>query len=750
MSEKTISRTIAFMVTMLMLAAVSSPGMAETVWELPCNHRVAVQEDETQGAPAFEEVVYDTAYIGVERMHSHYDGDTPISRLIHHRVWAQFDISALALSKITGVGFKVYNNGSAANKEIASLRHTSFEPAANNGLILDGQHDYPPNLYTGGLGWELSPNAWNPETGFFEPDWDAHMRCDGAGNCRSLVDDLQAHVDAGKSWFAVGFSNDGDVTSSWYFLANLQHPEDPSRTDSIAMKVITEGILILLIPVNLGSGGEGGETTPMTCNSVNFATGNKYKQESDLLLTGPGLPLAYTRHCNSQSEHDGILGYGWTGTFSETVAVTDEGMTLTQADGADIHFTDEGSGKYVSVADRMRVIGSEGDGWRLTEPDRRILTFDGEGRLAQITDRNGNSQTVGHADGKLDHVEDNYGRRLDFTYNAAGRLETLTTPVGDFTYTYDGQGNLGSVTRPDQTQRLYHYEDPHDSHNLTQVTDGRGKSAVYEYDDQDRAVTSEAIGGSNRIRITYESATTRSLTDSEGNTTTYEIQGANGIGRVKSSSGSCGECPGTQGAEYKLDDRLRVSNRTDAKGNVTNLTHDDRGNLLTRKEAVGTTEERTVTHTWDPDHNRVASVARASVAKPGEETVRSFEYDTRGNLTEIGETGLSGADSVSRTVTMTYNDAGQMLTIDGPRADTADVVTFEYHPNDPSEGLNRGMLKKITDPLGHETLFDDYNGHGKPEKITDANGVETVLVHDSAGRVSSRAVAGARPIPSPK
>jgi len=36
------------------------------------------------------------------------------------------------------------------------------------------------------------------------------------------------------------------------------------------------------------------------------------------------------RYYNSQSEHDGTLGYGWTGTFSEAVTVTEEGMTLRQ------------------------------------------------------------------------------------------------------------------------------------------------------------------------------------------------------------------------------------------------------------------------------------------------------------------------------------------------------------------------------------------------------------------------------------
>jgi YD repeat-containing protein len=122
--------------------------------------------------------------------------------------------------------------------------------------------------------------------------------------------------------------------------------------------------------------------------------------------------------------------------------------------------------------------------------------------------------------------------------------------------------------------------------------------------------------------------------------------------------------------------------------------------------------------------------------------VTSFTYDASGNLLEKTETGYSGGDPVTRTTTNTYNGLGQITMIDGPRTDVADVTTFEYYPNDPSEGLNRGMLKKITDALGGETLFSQYNAFGKPEQSIDANGVVTTYVYDAAGRLTSRTTAG--------
>ena len=69
-------------------------------------------------------------------------------------------------------------------------------------------------------------------------------------------------------------------------------------------------------------------------------------------------------------------------------------------------------------------------------------------------------------------------------------------------------------------------------------------------------------------------------------------------------------------------------------------------------------------------------------------------------------------------------------------------LTFEYYPNEEGQGLNRGMLKKITDGAGHETLFSQYNAWGKPEQVTDADSVPTAFVYDDMGRMTSESSAG--------
>ena len=50
----------------------------------------------------------------------------------------------------------------------------------------------------------------------------------------------------------------------------------------------------------------------------------------------------------------------------------------------------------------------------------------------------------------------------------------------------------------------------------------------------------------------------------------------------------CGSCLGSLGEQYEFNDRLYVTQETDALGVVTAYTYDERGNVLTKKEAVGT------------------------------------------------------------------------------------------------------------------------------------------------------------------
>ena len=553
--------------------------------------------------------------------------------------------------------------------------------------------------------------------------WQAASGEHGAGDGGLLYYFGLSHID----WHAAGYTYD---EGTWVDNVDMYaYPiTDPARETCSDWNLLNRSKME-------GASKPGADSTKKG-EPIDIATGNEYRRETDLRLIGPGLPMTFARYYNSQSNVNEPFGYGWTTTFSDHLTQETGKVILRQADGAHVHFADDGNGKYISETGIQRIIEPSDGGFVLTEPDGKRLTFDATGKLTQVTGRNGNTQTLSYSAGRLSSAEGNFGRRIDLAYNAQGRLETLTTPVGVFTYTYDGTGNLTRVDQPAGTHRIYQYTDPYDAHNLTGIINEKGIQAwTYTYDSQDRALSVEGADGAYGIQVNYDFNYLRSVTDSRGNTIIYRITIRNGIARVKTSYGSgCSSCWN----EFTHNDKLWIVESKDAKDTTTLYTHDSRGNVLTKTEAAGTSQERTTTHTYHPDYSLVTSITTESVANPGQNTLVTLNYDTAGNLLSRTRTGYTGGNQETRTSTFTYNAFGQMTSADGPRTDVDDVTTYEYYPNDASQGLNRGMLKKITDPLGEELQFSNYNAFGKPATVTDISGIATTFVYDTEGRVTSK------------
>ena len=590
----------------VILTAVSVPASADDVFILPCVYRAEL----TVINMTADSIRTDFAHVG-----SHIVG----SDILYFRTWAEFDISPLKGKKIKGVGLAVYNEW--AGTKITMLKYTSVQPSVSNQGQLLAQHNLSRNLYVN-FNWTINAgNSWTPAQEFYTPDWNNHRRY---GNQNTVIDDLQAHIDdPSKTWFALEFSYNGSDR------ANLRFPSDIYNPASVLLAVVTESAFS--DTKNQGDGGGSCETKPSGGKPINFSTGNEHFTDKDFILTGPGLPLSYVRHYNSRSQQSGYNGYGWTGSYSEHLTAETGRIILTQADGGEVYFNDDGQGKYISEAYTARVIVPDGSGgYILTESDGKTLLFGSSGNLTRIRDRNGNTQNIFYAGAKPSYIEDNFGRRIEFTYSTDGFLETLTTPAGVFTYTYDTQGNITGVVKPDMTVKTYCYTDINDPHNLTEAENENGSVYRFEYDAQDRAVFSE-FADTGGISVNYQSGTSRKITDSLGRETVFELQASSGIGKVKSVTGAgCGQCISPSGGKYTLNDRVQTEQSEDADGNITKYTYDSRGNVLTETEAYATPQQRSVTYTWHPHYSLVTSVTRESTANPGNNAVTSFTYDTTG------------------------------------------------------------------------------------------------------------------------
>ena len=470
-------------------------------------------------------------------------------------------------------------------------------------------------------------------------------------------------------------------------------------------------------------------------HQVNFGTGNKYLQERDITLDGPGLPLSFKRTYNSQNTGSLTIGYGWSANNTEQLVITPDTLHLQQANGRRVFFTSQGEDTWTTENGQKRTVTKVSDGYQLQEPNSSLKKYDNSGKLINVTDTNNNSLTYSYSDNKLDLIATNFGQTLSFTYTEE-KLSSIQTPAGTFSYSYDANDNLIEVSKPDGSSIQYIYDDPSDEHNLTGRLDEEGRrNLTVSYDTEDRVVNASLMGGLKSVSITYNTPWERTVTDSLGNITTYALKAHNGEVVIDHFEGpGCSSCGSTAEIAYTFDDRLQISTATDANGVSTGYTYDEQGNLLTKTIAQGTQVEKKITLTYTAA-NKLNSISEPSVANPGEQKKTSFVYDVQHNLTSETESGYSGLTPISKTTTFSYNNNGQLIAIDGPRADADDTIALSYYTNEQEQGNNRGRLHTVANSLGHTITYDDYSVFGTPTTIIDANGIITTRTYGINNRL---------------
>ena len=359
--------------------------------------------------------------------------------------------------------------------------------------------------------------------------------------------------------------------------------------------------------------------------------------------------------------------------------------------------------------------------------------------MLSIALRTGQTYTLAYmASGPLATVTDAFGGSLTFTYDASGRLGGFVAPGNRvYVYGYDAAGRLTSVTYPDNTVRTYHYENIGFRHALTGITDENGnRFATWGYDGSGRANSSQHAGGAEAVTLYYGSYSSTAnegstgVTDAFGTARTYYYQVVGGVARIKRATDIAGNVIAS------FDANGNVASRTDVNRNQTIYAYDLARNLeISRTEAYGTALARTITTQWHPVLRLPVKIVAPSGVGGGSE-VTDFAYDAQGNLLQK----TISAGGRTRQWNMTYNAIGQVLTVDGPRTDVNDVTTYAYYDaTDPCIGC-RGNVKTTANAAGHVTTFDAYDVDGQPTRITDPNGVVTMLSYDVRGRLRTRSV----------
>jgi len=247
-----------------------------------------------------------------------------------------------------------------------------------------------------------------------------------------------------------------------------------------------------------------------------------------------------------------------------------------------------------------------------------------------------------------------------YTYDAAGRVATATTPEGATTsYTYTANGQIATVTAPsgtvttntyqpstgwlsetdirtkngDTQKTAYtYYADTGEVHTVSNPSDP-SDTISYDYDPAGNVIAVHYPGGVTTSSTYNDKGQLATATDATGAVTTY---GYDADGRQTSASQVRGSTK-LADVSYTYDAMDRVHTVTRGNGDVTTIGYDDASQVTTETTA-------------DPDGTTIAS--------------ESYAYDPHGNITSAVQTGQASDDATTTTTTTSvyHYDAYNRLT----------------------------------------------------------------------------------------
>ena len=304
--------------------------------------------------------------------------------------------------------------------------------------------------------------------------------------------------------------------------------------------------------------------------------------------------------------------------------------------------------------------------WRMQDPSKGYAKYSATGLLLREDLISGAQLAYTYSDvttlpsiaprpGLLLAVSDQFGRSINFTWNAAAQPATMKDPAGgNYQYAYDSNANLASVTYPDTRSKQYLYEPSLIAggtpctapwgmsyavqNALTGVVDENGaRFATFTYDCYGNALSSEHAGGRDRTTFNYANTSAPVETDPLGTVRTHSFSQILSVNRptgITLSSGGADPSP-IRIKTRAYDGNGNVASVDDFTGNRSCMGYDTGRNLeISRVEGLGSTAvcstylatnatlpagSRKVSTQWHPDWR-----LEAKRAEPGKLTTSVY------------------------------------------------------------------------------------------------------------------------------
>ena len=480
-----------------------------------------------------------------------------------------------------------------------------------------------------------------------------------------------------------------------------------------------------------------GNPSPTTGNPINFDLGYKIQTERDY----SGGRLSFTRLYRSDSTWtDNTVGARWRHNYARTLTVTGSVAEIIDGSGTEQSYTLVGSDWVADNPEntaKFETLGGGGYAYMLADNTREV--YDSGKKLVRIEYLGGGAVELAYdGGGLLETVTDENGRELEFTY-ASGKVATVTTPEGVFSYSYDGNGNLTEVENPASGTREYHYEDTNFIHALTGITDETAvRYATYAYDAQGRAVLSKHAGDVDSYSVVYNADGSVTTTNPLGKDTTYHFLKINGVRRIVQVDGHASTNCVAANRYYNYYENGWLMSKTDWEGNTTQYVRNGRGLVTKMTEAFGTAQARVTTTTYE------ANLDLPDIVTLGKRET-NYDYDAYGRVTSVSVKDLDTDET--RTTTYTYyanttdgsgnTILGRVDTVTDPRGS---VTKYTYNGD--------LLVASVTRAYGEayaQTASYTYDAAMRVATLTEPNTAVTAFTYDSLGRIltSTRADATA-------
>lgn len=385
------------------------------------------------------------------------------------------------------------------------------------------------------------------------------------------------------------------------------------------------------------------------------------------------------------------------------------------------------------------------------------LTYDGSSRVATLIDGVGSAtnyfyQSVPAAGApvgstKTTAVTDALGRTVQSSYNQMNQLLQRVNEDGTSrSYTYDQIGFLNSVV--DENGHKTGYANDGAS-NVMQSIDGAGGIAYRQYDAQNHLTAVRDPRSASPTDITFQTSYTYDAagnlakeTSPAGTRTwaySFGTEAAFGGGTVPANLILSATDAMGHATTYAYDAQGNLRRRADPSGLVTELTYDELGRQVSRKETSDSFPNGLITTTSYDLAGHATVVTEPGVTNTVTAAVHQHTttnaYDGNGNLTSTTVSDASLGDAARKT-SYGYDADDRQVTITNALGGTG-TTTYDA----------LGNVTQVKDALGRVTATS-YTARNQPLQVklvgfVDGGGVtrdltKTTYAYDAAGRKTSQ------------